>query len=475
MVPAACLTCATHGAYAQSPQDINPLYGTIQRVETPLMAKPSNGPVVPKFEHPDALFEDPMGLGSWLRHRGIAVLLSNTNEFAGAITKPTPGFMNYRQGSSNAGQFSTVVHLNWEKLVGLKGFATHTVFTSRYGTTANRMLGDWLGHASEIYGGGGNVVVHLVMAYGEENLYGGRLAIAGGRMTESADFSASNLFCNFQNNSMCGRPKSFTDNPYVAAYPAGEWGFRMRGRPTRYTYVQTGVYFAENGIYQNAQHRTGFKFNGANIKGQIAPVELGWEPSFGPRKALPGHYKIGAQLISAPTADNFYDTRDRPYAATRKSAMQHDKTWNAWLEADQKIYAPPKGGSDAGTTLMSGFVYNNKRTALREWEFYVGAINRGYIPGRPYDAINVIVSYTKIAPGVSATDAIFLQEGRARFLPNHATGIQSYATIVEANYQYRLLRGAFLSPDCEVYVNPNGQKNLRTGVFMGINAKVQIF
>lgn len=168
LIGIAVLLC--HSTHAQTIQQAEPSYDASVRVAKPLPAKPLSGPVVPPFENPSAFLPDFFGARAWLRSHGIALLMSNTNEFTGAVTKPTPGFSRYRQGASNAGQVSTVLHMNWDKLVGLRGFATHSVFTSRYGTTANRMFGDWLGHSPEIYGGGGNVVVHLVMSYGEENL-----------------------------------------------------------------------------------------------------------------------------------------------------------------------------------------------------------------------------------------------------------------------------------------------------------------
>lgn len=228
-------------ATAQTFQD-NSNSDTKLRVATPLMAHPSNSPVVPAFSRPEAMFSDPFGMTSWLRARGIALTMDNTNEYTDAVSAPTPGHPNYRQGSSNAGQVNTALHINWEKIIGLKGFATHALFTSRYGTTANRMMGDWLAHSSEIYGGGGNVVVHLVTAYGEENLLGGRVSIAGGRLTEMSEFSASSLFCNFQNNSFCGRPKAAIDNQYITSYPAGSGVFAFVGvRPAISTYRRASI------------------------------------------------------------------------------------------------------------------------------------------------------------------------------------------------------------------------------------------
>ncbi|QHC37136.1 carbohydrate porin [Komagataeibacter xylinus] len=438
------------------------------------MAHPSHGPVVPPFSRPEALFTDPFGMTSWLRARGIALTMDNTNEYTAAISKPTPGYSNYKQGSSNAGQMNTALHINWEKIIGLKGFATHALFTSRYGTTANRMMGDWLAHSSEIYGGGGNVVVHLVTAYGEENLLGGRVSIAGGRLTEMSEFSASSLFCNFQNNGFCGRPKAAIDNQYITSYPAGEWGFRVRGRPSRYIYIQAGVYFAERGIYANSQHRTGFHFNSSNIVGQLAPVELGWEPLLGHQHKLPGHYKIGGQVISAPNPDNYYDDQGRPYALSGRTARNHQQTWSTWFEVDQKVLHHSYSNAEGGLTAMSGVIYNDPRTSLRNYEAYVAFVDRGFIRSRPYDSFGVVMTYVKIAPGVSDTDMLDLSMVPAKTAPNHATGVQGHETIFETNYQIHVMRGVVFAPDFQIYFRPNAQKNLKNVEFVGFKSQIQI-
>ncbi|MBS1063873.1 carbohydrate porin [Gluconobacter wancherniae] len=454
--------------------DVN--YDASIRVGKPLPAQPSNRPLVPPFQTPPAFLPDFFGTQAWLRAHGIYFLMATTNEFSGAVNKPTPGIVRYRRGASNSGQVSTILHINWDQLAGIPGFATHTVFTSRYGTTANRMFGDWLGHSTEIYGGGGNVVVHLVMAYGEENLLGGRLVLSGGRMSEMSDFSSSPLFCNFINNSLCGRPRAISDNDYVSRYPSGIWATRIRYRPSRYTYIQAGVYFPEKSMFSSAYNRSGFRFSGGSaVMGKSIPVEFGWEPMLGAKHKLAGHYKIGARLMTVPLADNFYDKNMRSLALTLKSANIHNRSWTAWLEIDQKIWAPRNSSSSTGTTVIGGFVINDKRVALRRWQAYLGFINRGFIRSRPKDALNFIGMYESIAAGVTATEAAYINTGAMSRLPNRATGLQTNAAVFEVNYQIQVTRGVAFAPDYEIFFNPNAQKNLRTAHVLGFKSTVQIF
>ena len=424
---------------------------------------------------PPSLFPFVNDAHGWLRRHGTIAQFDNMNEMMGAVTAPTKGY-GYKQGASNAGQYALNIVTDWNRLAKLQGFATHVIFIGRYGTTANRMFGDWLAHSQETYGGGGNVVVHLVMAYGEQHLFQNRLAIAAGRMSQLSDFAAGTVFCSFVNNSFCGRPKGASDSAYYSSYPASVWALRVRGRPWRRdVYVETGVYFAEEGIYSVAQHRTGFKLNGSNIVGEIFPVEIGWQPIFrrpSGELAYPGHYKLGIAVETMGRSENFLDTLGNPYADSGYSAARHSGSWSTWLMVDQRIKGSrinPQGG----VTLMGGVVLNEPRTALRDRQIYLGATWKGFWAARPSDSIGLAASYVHIASGVQRTERILLAAGKS--LPYRATGLQTHQEVAELNYTFAIGRAMTFEPDLQYYHNPNGQVNLRDAVMMGFKSHIEIF
>lgn len=428
---------------------------------------------VSRFAKPEALFGRHSRVSIWLRRHGIGLLVDSTNEFAGAVTSPTKGLASLRQGASNAGQYAVSLNVDWERIAGLRGFATHTVFIGRYGTTANRMFGDWLSHASEVYGGGGNTVVHLVMAYGEKTMFHGHMSLAAGRMSEMADFISSPLYCAFQNNAMCGRPKGATENAFASAPPVGVWAFRAWARPSPDTYVQSGVYAAEKGLYHYGTNRSGFKFNGSWIQGVRIPAEFGWEPLR--RGRLAGHYKIGGVLTTAPQTDMLRDAAGRPYVLSGLAPRQHRASYGAWFLADQKImaYRQDAFGRDtsSGLTVLSGFLYNDKRVALRNWQAFVGAISRGFFKARAEDTVALSFSYTAISPEVRKTQRLLRAQGK--ILPFHATGIQHSAIVMEMNYGLHVASGILFQPMVEFYHRPNGQENLRDAVLLGFKTHVE--
>ena len=53
---------------------------------------------------------------------------------------------------------------------------------NRSGANDSQLFGDNVSPVQEIFGAGGNVAVHLVSAYAEQSLFGGRLDLAAGWM-----------------------------------------------------------------------------------------------------------------------------------------------------------------------------------------------------------------------------------------------------------------------------------------------------
>ncbi|GBQ67467.1 carbohydrate-selective porin B [Ameyamaea chiangmaiensis NBRC 103196] len=443
-----------------------------ERVNTPLGADKFEKEAVPPLPRPEALLPDPYGWNSWLRERGVALLLDNTNEMSGMITAPTKGY-GLRQGASTAGQYSIENDIDWERLAGVRGLSTHAVIVGRYGIPASRMFGDNLNPSQEIYGGGGNVVVHLVYAYAEETMAKGRFDAAAGRMSFLSDFSSNPLYCNFMNNSFCGNPKASSDNTTHASYPDANWALRLRGRPSPHTYLQVGVYFSQSqSIYGVQQYRTGFKFNGADIDGEAIPVELGWEPVFA-HGTLPGHYKLGYARDTADHKDTYYDGNGNPFALTGLPARTVHGSWSAWALADQMVYHHPGGAPEAGITLIGTAYFNNEQTQTRGQQYSFGMLDRGFWGSRPQDAFGINFSYVRVSGKLTKTERLYAMQGLA--IPNGSLLPQTYGAVIEAMYQIHVFRGITFAPDFQYYFNPGAQIGLRNQAMLGFKSHIELF
>jgi porin len=406
----------------------------------------------------DHLFGDWGGLRSALHNDGIDVTLDWIGEVAGNVSGGV------KQGTTYAGQVGVGVDIDGEKLFGIKGFSTHMVLVNRQGANDSQNFGDNLIPVQEIYGAGGNVLVHLVYAYAEQSLANGRVDLAVGWMPVLNDFDASPLNCNFMNNGLCGNPKELPGGDIgMSSYPDAVWGGRVRVRPTPQTYIQTGVYEVNQGLYTTQFDRTGLEFGTSQASGVEVPVEAAYEPLVGPQ-SMPGHYKIGFAYDSS-TNNQFFNNAGELLNGTRATG---NKT-NYWLAADQMIVRNGPGAAD-GIILLAGYVHSDPALSAYADQVYVAALDRGFWPARPLDTIGVLFNYQHVSDQLANEQAADMEFGLP--LANGATSIQTTEENIEVNYDIHVMRGVNFQPDFQYVVRPNAQANIRNAVVLGFKSHI---
>lgn len=409
----------------------------------------------PATEH---LFGDPGGIRSKLARVGVELTLDYIAEFAGNVSGGT------KRASSYAGQLGFEADVDLEKLAGIRGLSFHTVLVNRHGTNVGTAFGDNLNQVQEIYGAGGNTVVHLVYAYFEQSLANGQVNIAVGRMPLLNDFAASPLNCNFMNNSLCGNPKSLPGNDVgISSYPDAVWGGRIRVRPTPNTYIQAGVYEVNQGLYTYPNFRSGFKFSASQDSGAIFPVEVAYEPQIGTDR-LPGHYKLGFAYDTTEYS-KFFDTAPAFLSGVRGNG----KKTEYWALADQMIVRQGPGSTD-GIILMAGYAHGDPSLSAYEDQFFAAVLNRGFWAARPQDTIGVLFNYQKVSGKLGREQEFDLAFGRP--LGNGATGRQSHQEIIEVNYDIHVARGVNFEPVFQYYFRPNGQANIKDAAIFGFKSHI---
>ncbi len=418
---------------------------------------PASAPPAPATEH---LVPDFGGYRSRLERVGVDLQLDYIAEVAGNVTGGT------RSSSSYAGQVGFEADIDWNKLAGVPGLTTHVVIVNRQGSNVGSNFGDSLNQVQEIYGAGGDTVVHLVYAYAEESLLNGRVNLAVGRAPELNDFSASPLYCNFINNSLCGNPKALPESDVgFSSYPDSVFFGRVRVRPTADTYIQVGVFEVNQSIYTYPVYRSGFTFNGSKDSGVMIPVEVAYEPTIGPQ-AMPGHYKLGFGYDTS-TYPKFPTTIPAVLAGGNNGTGQ--KT-GYWALADQMVFRNGPGATD-GLVLLAGYVHTDPDLSNYTNQVFAGGIYKNFWKDRPQDAIAFLFNYANISGALGKEQAI----DRAFGLPvagSPSGGIQSHQEIIELNYNAHIYRGVSFQPLFQYYFRPNGVGNIPDAAIFGFKSHI---
>jgi len=377
----------------------------------------------PPVEH---LFGTWGGVRPTLDQLGINLQLDALTEFAGNVTGGV------KQGSTFASQVAFGADINWERLAGLTGFSTHVIMVNRSGSSDSALFGDNLLPVQEIYGAGGNVFVHLVSVYGQETLYDQRLDIAAGRMNVENDFASSPLYCNFMNNVLCGDPKALPGGDIGhSAYPDAVWAARIRVRPTPQTYVETGVYEVNQGLYSDENFRSGFGYDTSTFQDFSNPLATAGVPGY-----VPGTHTGNTQF---------------------------------WLLIDQMLLRNGPGDDD-GLIILGAFVRNDPNNSVYAEQYTGGLIDRGFWRRRPQDGAALLFSYNTVSGSLGNVQGVEEEFGLP--ISNGATGPQSHEMVLEANYDIHVVQGVHFQPDFQYVFRPNAQSNIHDAAVFGFRARV---
>lgn len=392
--------------------------------------------------------------------QGINIQLDAITEFAGNVSGGV------KQGSTFSSQIGLQADVNWERLAGLTGLSTHIIAVQRSGSSDSQLFGDHLLPVQEIYGSGGDVALHLVSAYAQETLFNRGLDVAMGRMNVEADFASSPLYCSFMNNALCGDPKALPGGDIGhSAYPDAVWAARIRVRPTPEFYLETGVYQVNQGLYGDANFRSGFKLDDSQTSGVYLPVEAAWLPIFGDGK-LPGHYKFG---FGYDTSGGYQDFGNVLAAAQLPGFAKLTRTGNTqfWALADQMLVRQGPGPM-AGLIAVAGYIHNDPNKTAYARQYFAGLLDQGFWPGRMKDTVGVLFTYAAVSGRLAAVEGF--QQSLGLPLSNSASGIQSHEMVFEANYAIHLMRGVTFRPDVQYVVHPNAQTSIGNAVVLGFQA-----
>lgn len=428
-------------------------------VATPITTQPP-APAVPNGQH---LLGNWGGLLDTLHAHGVDLVLNYLSETSANVSGGKGTGVDY------ADQRAVGLDINWEKLAGLTGFATHTLFVNRAGRgVGSDYVGDSLYNENEIFGGAGNVAVHLSYVYATETLFSGHLQLGGGRLSEGLFFNASPIYCSFLSFALCPASRALTGGGAGAfdMAPANEWGGYVRGRPTNDTYAQVGLFEAgsRNG------GRSGFDWSTQDDDGVTVPVEIGWEPGGGAGED-PAHVKAGFYYTSNRASDVYLNANGKPLALAGGGALQHRGYFGEWAAID-KMLVRHGPGANQGLVAFANYAHTDGDISAFSDQAFGGLEDHGLIASRPNDSFGVQFTYAHQSRENQRneellSDQAVLSDGEPVFP-------QSDEMVLEAQYSAHVFNGVDLTPDLQYVIRPGATSQYNNALVLSVRLQVQL-
>jgi porin len=377
--------------------------------------------------------------GQELYQKGVLASAVYTGE---AAANPVGGI---RQGQDYAGEMEIGADFDLAELAGWQGSAVHFVMTDRHG---RNLSADFIGNntkVQEIYGTVGIQNVHLAVLTFEQKLFEGRLDLTAGRTEASNTFLFTPLFCNFQNNSVCGNPTFIFKDSNFTYYPASAWGGEAKGFVTEHAFLHAGAYEVNPADKRSTTH--GFNWGVGQATGVTLPFEIGYASSFAD-DPLPRHYQLGGWYDSSIYADPLLDRNGGLWVLSDQRPATDSGRSGAYFSFDQMIWRPDPE-SQRGLTLI-GVAMTSLGGRVIEDRFYeIALLQTGTFPGRDLDTL-----------GFAITDQQFSGLALARIAAARAAvggggGMARHEIMMELAYGAQIAPAIRLSPNLQFIVSPD--------------------
>ncbi len=464
-----CLLClVSAGARAQQPASAGPPNTGFATGPSTEISQPGLGPLFSSPFGPDHLFGNWGGARTFLQDRGIDVDLDYLTENTGNITGGRS------QGFAYAGQVALELDADFDKLFGWKGAAFHSITVQRSGTDGSLgTLGDDIATTQEIYGGGGNVVAHLVYAYFEQSLPGGRLDLAAGYLPVGTYFAASPLYCDFVNVLFCGNPHPLPNYPTQADWPNASLSGQFRVLITPQIYLQAGLFTVDPYFGISGGGSSGFAWANPRYSGATIPIELGWVPRFGPNRLI-GHYKVGYDRDTHRYADVLDNRQGVPQLLAGGAFASQDRD-DYYVLLDQMLVRQGKAATD-GLILFGGWVHATDDISPLTQHAFAGLVSTGSPWGRPKDTLGVSFNWIEMSGAFTRAEEIALESGQTLPLDidgfGAAYGPQNTEQVVELAYTAAIYPGVSFVPDVQYLIRPGATTATPDAAVLGFRTNI---
>jgi porin len=377
------------------------------------------------------------GLRTKLEESGITPRLMLVTDLAG---NPRGG---RSQGATAPSSVELSLFFDLEKIFGLKGGSIFASFSERWG---HSLSAKYIGNTFSTQQIFGFQTYRVIDVSYQQKLLDDRVELRLGRFAATDDFLVSPYNFGFMQNAFCGNPFGILlDAPGMSAY-YGTWAALGKVKPTRRSYVMTGIYNGDPKIRENKYHGVNLSLKGPLFSITEAGYQINGLP--GDSRRL-GNYKLGAWYDHAKLTDFETDVSKRG-------------SWGYYGLFDQVLVPFGSPTSNRGLGVFGSVtVAPDSRIQQLPLFFTAGVSVRGLFNARPRDVVGLAV-----ASGYFSEDLKRAQRNGRMLGPGG--GVPDRETVMEMTYRFDFRKGAFfIQPDFQVINRTGGTGHFKTAPVLG--------
>jgi len=409
----------------------------------------------------ESWFEQPYLTGNWggLRKRlgdlGITPSLVFVTDAQG---NPMGGQTHGFRESNNVGLDVTV---DMDKVASLSGSQFHVSVSVRNGTSLSDID---IGNVFNVAQTCCNHTYRQVNVDWQQQLFGGRLEIRGGRIAAGDDFMTSPLYGYFLQSAIDGNTGGIFFNVPMTVYPFATWAIRARVTPIPQIYVMGGVYNGDPTLVQNSKHGVDWTMRGPLFAMGEAGFLLNQEPG---ATGLPGNYKAGGYYAAGDYPDLFFDVQGGAALVSGLPPLEHSGG-NAgfYLLLDQMVYRHGGPESRRGLIPFVSLLFAPD-TSINTMPFFVngGLVYRGPFASRPHDRAAFGVVFGEFSNELARSQ-------RASRRAGNAVGIQTYELVLEWTYRFQVTGWLRMQPNLQYIIKPGATGLIPNALVVGFQMSV---
>jgi porin len=395
------------------------------------------------------------GTRETLKNAGITISSNYSTDIGG---NPVGGLY---KATRYSGFLTLAAALDLEKIASLKGLALTVSNCWASGRNLSDVVGNFYG-VQEVNTSSGYYFGELELSLKAlEN----KMLFEIGRLFAGDVFAVSPMYQYYLTSAVNGRPAAIVSNVFFPHYRTAAWGTRFSYQPSKEWHFMTGLYNADSNVAKPTSHGADFSFDvgqGCLVVSQI--------------KYARGQKKTQNKLPGSATFGGYYESSR--FTDLSNSTKRRHGNYGFYLIADQMIYKGEWPDYEGPAHMRSGTLFAERRQQPYHQQTTVpldrpkGLTAWGTAVLSPQENINT-QTYELVAgfvyqglPPNRNRDATAFCFVLGHFSPDLLG--QGNEMVLELNHRFQLGPWAYITPDIQYVINPNGKRNVGDSLVLGV-------